>query len=289
MTKNKGWVRLWREQFSHWVSERKPWCDGYAWSYLYAQANHKRGVVNFRNQYIQVERGQFVTSMLKLSSVFGWNRRRTSNLLLMLETQGMCDIRRTNRFIVITICNYEKYQSPQGENDTTDETTGDTTDAQQMHTNKNVKNKELKIYCNSFETISSFLSSLSDFQIFSLEARELIIEFVNHVRSANATKAISQGKITEIVSRFRNIQNETDAECLLAGLKAVFKKIKGDGFDFKKRDPTAYVMSVAKSRRAGKMDEDHSARVEEERRATRRAKSGTDFNNFCESIVGEDE
>ena len=30
MEKNKGWVKLWREQFGHEISDRKPWCDGYA-------------------------------------------------------------------------------------------------------------------------------------------------------------------------------------------------------------------------------------------------------------------
>ena len=64
--KNKGWVKLWRDQFNNWVSERKPWCDGYAWSYLYAQANHKGGTVNFRNEYIPIERGEFLTSKLQL-------------------------------------------------------------------------------------------------------------------------------------------------------------------------------------------------------------------------------
>src|SRR4030042_1019136 len=47
MAKSKGWVKLWREQFTHLISERRPWCDGYAWVYLYSQANHKPGVVNY--------------------------------------------------------------------------------------------------------------------------------------------------------------------------------------------------------------------------------------------------
>jgi len=109
--KNKGWVKLYRAQFGHWISERKPWCDGFAWCYLYSQANHKSGVVNFRNEYIEIKRGQFLTSKLKLQKIFGWTYKRTSSYLKALEKDEMCTIRSTNRFIVITIVKYELYQS----------------------------------------------------------------------------------------------------------------------------------------------------------------------------------
>lgn len=138
--KNSGWVKLWREQFNHEVSERKPWCDGYAWSYLYSRANYRPAIVNFRNQYIHVERSQFVTSELKLSKIFGWSRRRTKSFLTSLETGGMCVNKRTQRFIIITICNYDKFQSIEEGNETTDVTADVTTGAQQEHIDKNIKN-----------------------------------------------------------------------------------------------------------------------------------------------------
>lgn len=164
---NKGWVRLWREQFSHPISERKPWCDGYAWSYLYSQANFKPGIANFRNQYVPVERGQFVTSVLKLSKIFGWTRKRTKAFLISLQKQEMIDWksgtnldqkgtllgynRRDNRFSIITIRNYERFQSIEEAGGTTKGTTKGTTGEQQEHTIKEckeckeVKNKTLSV------------------------------------------------------------------------------------------------------------------------------------------------
>jgi hypothetical protein len=121
--KNWGWVKLHRAQFGHEISEGKPWCDGYAWSYLYAMANHKPGVVNFRNQYIPVERGQFITSMLRLCTVFGWGRRRLKSFLQSLKNRGMCTYRSTNRFLVVTICNYNRYQGREEEKEQTEEQT----------------------------------------------------------------------------------------------------------------------------------------------------------------------
>ena len=83
--RNKGWTKLYRAQFTHWISERKPWCDGYAWCYLCSRANHKKGAVNFRNQYIEIERGQLLTSKLKLQKIFGWSYRKTTNFLKALK------------------------------------------------------------------------------------------------------------------------------------------------------------------------------------------------------------
>jgi len=150
MNKNVGWVKLWRDQFSHEISERKPWCDGYAWSYLYSRANFRPAIVNFRNQYIPVERGQFVTSELKLSKIFGWSRRRTNSFLTSLERGGMCVNRRTQRYVVITICNYDKFQSMKNEIETIDVTTDVTTGGQQVHIDKNNKNDK-NVYRGNFQ------------------------------------------------------------------------------------------------------------------------------------------
>ena len=139
----KGWVKLWREQFQHWLSDRKPWCDGYAWSYLYSQANYKNGIANFRNQYIPVERGQLLTSKLKLRRIFSWSQRRTNSFLTALETQEMITIKRTNRFIIITILNYEKYQSKEDVNESTDVLTDVLTGDQQM-INRSTQSKKDK-------------------------------------------------------------------------------------------------------------------------------------------------
>jgi hypothetical protein len=113
---NKGWVKCYREQFNNWIS-KKPFCDGYAWTYLYSRANYKKGMINFRNEYIEVKRGQFLTSKLKLKDTFGWTYRHVENLLKALENDEMITYRTTNRYIVITIINYDLYQSNDDESD----------------------------------------------------------------------------------------------------------------------------------------------------------------------------
>lgn len=152
--KNKGWVKLWRDQFNNWVSERKPWCDGYAWSYLYAQANHKGGTVNFRNEYIPIERGEFLTSKLQLQKKFGWTYRHVENFLKALENDKMVRNRTTNRYILITIINYEKYQGKDDKNDEQNEEQIRNrlgTGLERGNTNKNVKNVKNKKKKISFD------------------------------------------------------------------------------------------------------------------------------------------
>ena len=114
--KNKGWTKLYRGQFFHWIS-KKPWCDGYAWCYLYSQANHKSGMINFRNEFIKIERGQFLTSKKKLRDLFGWTRSHINNFLKGLNTDHMITYRVTHRFTLITIDNYGIYQDKLLKND----------------------------------------------------------------------------------------------------------------------------------------------------------------------------
>jgi hypothetical protein len=58
---------------------------------------------------------------------------------------------------MITICNYEKFQGTEDENETTDGTTDGTTDAQQMHTIKEVKNKRIYVEDSTEFRLASFL------------------------------------------------------------------------------------------------------------------------------------
>jgi hypothetical protein len=69
----------------------------------------------------------------------------------------MCDNKRTQRFIIIGICNYDKFQSTENENGTIDVTADVTTGGQQTHIDKKEKNKRTN-------TMSE--SDLSDFEKF---------------------------------------------------------------------------------------------------------------------------
>jgi len=108
--KNYNWFKCHREMFNHALAENKPWCDALAWLYLVSRANSKPGFVNFRSEYLEVKRGEFITSQLKLGAKFGWGRQRTKTFLNGLKKTKNIDYKANNRNIRIIVLNYNKYQ-----------------------------------------------------------------------------------------------------------------------------------------------------------------------------------
>lgn len=172
--KNKGWVKLYRAQFYHEIS-KKPWCDSYAWCYLYSQANYKPGFVSMRNEYIQVKRGQFVTSKKKLMELFGWTKCHLNNFLFALNADHMIAYRTTHRYTLITIENYSAYQdrdienspqnSPQSGRQTADRQLTDS------HKQEGIKNDLRKIKKRS-------VSEIKENQERVTKSKELFLEIV---------------------------------------------------------------------------------------------------------------
>jgi len=138
--KNSGWISLHRKIINNWVWSNKPFAYGQAWIHLLLSANHEDKEIIFENKVITVRRGSFITSILKLSDVFGWDRRKTSRFLKTLEQQKMVTTNSTTHGTTITIVNYELFQSLCTTNGATDSTTYGTTGVQQLPTNNNDNN-----------------------------------------------------------------------------------------------------------------------------------------------------
>jgi len=106
-----GHIKLWRKIKDSFIWEDKPFSAGQAWIDLIIDANYKSKDVLFRQRVERCERGQFITSILKLSNRWGWDRKKVRRWLELFKKEDMIryDIR-DKRFILITICNYEQYQ-----------------------------------------------------------------------------------------------------------------------------------------------------------------------------------
>ena len=79
--KELGWISLHRQIKDHWLWENKPFAFGQAWTHLILSANHEDKEIVFEGKKIIVKRGSFITSILKLSDMFGWDRKKTSQHL----------------------------------------------------------------------------------------------------------------------------------------------------------------------------------------------------------------
>jgi hypothetical protein len=120
----QGWVSIHRMIVENWVWKDKPFSKGQAWIDLIISVNHKPGKTLINGKLIDVQRGEHVTSELKLAARWGWSRKAVRNFLSLLQSDGMI-IKETvpKRFILIKIVNYKTYQKG-----TTEDTTMDTTE-----------------------------------------------------------------------------------------------------------------------------------------------------------------
>jgi hypothetical protein len=136
-----------------WLSE--PFTRAQAWIDLLLLANHKKGHIRKRGILIDVERGQVGFSEESLAVRWLWSRGKLARFLRYLRESG--SITRIpvqqNKHLssLITITNYDLYQS----DDTTDRTTDETTDGRQTddkrYRNKKNKNEKNEIYIAQFE------------------------------------------------------------------------------------------------------------------------------------------
>ncbi|HEK6696168.1 TPA: DnaD domain-containing protein [Staphylococcus aureus] len=112
-----GWISIDRSIQNHWLfKEKRTFSKFEAWIYLLMEANHSKAKVPIGNQIVTVERGQRLTSILTLSDLFNWSRFKVKTFLDLLESDGMLEVKTTSKYTLITIVNYDFYQSDQGRN-----------------------------------------------------------------------------------------------------------------------------------------------------------------------------
>ncbi|HCY8663976.1 TPA: DnaD domain-containing protein [Staphylococcus aureus] len=112
-----GWISIDRSIQNHWLfKEKRTFSKFEAWIYLLMEANHSKAKVPIGNQIVTVERGQRLTSILTLSDLFNWSRFKVKTFLDLLESDGMLEVKTTSKYTLITIVNYDFYQSEQGRN-----------------------------------------------------------------------------------------------------------------------------------------------------------------------------
>ncbi|WP_248315237.1 DnaD domain protein, partial [Staphylococcus aureus] len=154
-----GWISIDRSIQNHWLfKEKRTFSKFEAWIYLLMEANHSKAKVPIGNQIVTVERGQRLTSILTLSDLFNWSRFKVKTFLDLLESDGMLEVKTTSKYTLITIVNYDFYQSEQGRNQHQNDI-NPTSKQHQTNTNnndnkdnneKNVNNEKKKITAFDF-------------------------------------------------------------------------------------------------------------------------------------------
>lgn len=119
-----GYVKAFRRRFEHPLFKNEKFCRGYAWDWMVAMACISPQEYDLRGTTVHLARGQFVASPDEMAEAWHWSRAAVRRFLTRLETDHMIDQKTGHKKTVITICNYEFYQSDW---ERTGQTTGQTT------------------------------------------------------------------------------------------------------------------------------------------------------------------
>lgn len=139
----KGFFKVDRRLFDHYLWDDKPFAKGQAWIDLIGLANFEDRKTVYKGEVVTCERGSVYRSISFLADRWGWSRKKTRAFIKSLESDGMVTTKVTTHRTAITIENYGFYQDV----GTTNGTTKVPTKEQQRNSkgvNERRMNKELK-------------------------------------------------------------------------------------------------------------------------------------------------
>ena len=136
----KGWIKVNRKIQDHWIwSKDKQFDCRSAWLDILLSANHKDNKFPLGTEIIEVPRGSFITSEIKLMERWGWSKTKVRTFLKLLENDEMIVKKSDRKKTTITIVNYSIYQKVETTEEP-QENHSETTEEPLRDTNKNEKN-----------------------------------------------------------------------------------------------------------------------------------------------------
>jgi len=140
------------------------------WSYCLLEATHTQKKVVVEGQVIELEKGQFVTGRNKLEREFNRGVKLQNHVqgltlyrwLELFKKMKILNIKKTNKYSVITILNWSKYQINEQQNDNKTTSNEQQNDTYKKERSKEVKNKDLKDICASFDEFWSIYPKKRD-------------------------------------------------------------------------------------------------------------------------------
>lgn len=107
------WVRTSVEMLDHPILNVGPYSRRDAWLWLIAHAAWRDKRVNHKGRPLDLKRGQVLVGRAFLAETWGWGEKQVRIFLELLVADNMLEKGQSNGHFanVVTICNYDKYQS----------------------------------------------------------------------------------------------------------------------------------------------------------------------------------
>lgn len=111
---HRGYVKLFRKTADNGLMKNAHLLQFWVWCLL--KANHKNGYVEMiGSQAVTLEQGQFIFGRKVAAEALKSTEMKIRGCLAALEKVGCISIKSTNKFSIITICNWDIYQSREDE------------------------------------------------------------------------------------------------------------------------------------------------------------------------------
>lgn len=119
-----GYARFHRSLIGHPAFRND--AEAMAFAYMVLRAAWRPVRVRYKGKALSLDRGQLAMSVRDLAEAMDRDKGWVERLLKRLKSEAMCETRVETGVLVITICNYEKYQSSNDERETADKTPDET-------------------------------------------------------------------------------------------------------------------------------------------------------------------
>ena len=108
----EGWISLYRKIQEHWLwTKKRKFSQFEAWISLLFKANHKDTKTMLGDKIIEIKKGSFITSEVKLADEWNWDRSTVRKFLKTLENEKMIQKTATTKYTSISIENWDLYQN----------------------------------------------------------------------------------------------------------------------------------------------------------------------------------
>ena len=118
----EGHIKLYRQIQENPLWSDKPFTKGQAWIDLLMMANFADGTIIVRGQTVSIKRGEIFASLRFLADKWGWSTKKVKAYVQLLEKLKMVTQKETPLGTLITIENYNFYQSEVYDEETQKET-----------------------------------------------------------------------------------------------------------------------------------------------------------------------
>jgi hypothetical protein len=129
--------------FNHPVFADEPLTEREAWQWLIAEAAWRERAKRVGSVVVKLKRGQLAASVRFMAEAWGWSKSRVGRFLDRLKIETMVSTDNGTGVLVITICNYDKYQRVSLPTGTESGTQTGTAAGQQRDKLEDIKNIEL--------------------------------------------------------------------------------------------------------------------------------------------------